>query len=72
MRVLQQSGPTSGRARDSQLDTVRTAAQRRADAFHGLVVNFYSLKTQKIPAGRVALGDWLGYYRVSPGVHLFA
>ena len=26
--------------------------------------NFYSLKTQKIPAGRVAVGDWLGCYRV--------
>ena len=25
-----------------------------------LVANFYNLKTKKIPAGRVALGDWLG------------
>ena len=25
---------------------------------------FYSLKTKKIPAGRVALDDWLGCYRV--------
>ena len=24
----------------------------------GLVTNFYSLKTEEIPAGRVALGDW--------------
>ena len=29
-----------------------------------LVVNFYSLKTKKIPIGMVALGDWLGCYRV--------
>ena len=35
----------------------------RAEAFCGLVANFYSLK-KKIPAGRVALGDWLGCYRV--------
>ena len=25
-----------------------------------LVDNFYNLKTKKTPAGRVALGDWLG------------
>ena len=30
------------------------------DSFLGLVANFYSLKTKKIPAGRVLLGDWLG------------
>ena len=33
----------------------------RGDAFHGLGANFDSLKTKKIPAGRVALGDWLGW-----------
>ena len=27
-------------------------------------VSFYSLKTEKIPTGRVALDDWLGHYRV--------
>ena len=32
---------------------------------HQLVANFYSLKTEKILTGRVALGDWLGCYRVS-------
>ena len=26
--------------------------------------NFYNLKREKIPTGRVALGDWLGRYRV--------
>ena len=26
--------------------------------------DFYSLKTKKIPAGRVALGDLLGCYKV--------
>ena len=30
------------------------------DSFHGFMVNFYSLKTKKIRAGRVALVDWLG------------
>ena len=30
--------------------------------------NFYSLKTKKIPAGRVALGQWLGLYRVGTRV----
>ena len=29
-----------------------------------LIVNFYSLKTKKIPIGMVALGDWLGCYKV--------
>ena len=32
--------------------------------------NFYSLKTEKIPTGRVALGDWLGHYRVGNKVVL--
>ena len=39
-------------------------AQGRADAFSRLVANFYSLKTKKIPAGRVVSSDWLGYNRV--------
>ena len=33
----------------------------RGDTFHGLGANFGSLKTKKIPAGGVALGDWLGW-----------
>ena len=40
----------------------------RVNAFCGLVENFYSLKTKKKkknPAGRVALCDWLEYYRVN-------
>ena len=36
----------------------------RADPLCGLVANFYSLKTKKIPAGRMALGDWSGCYVV--------
>ena len=36
----------------------------RVDSFHGLTANFYSLKTKKIPAGRLALVDWLGLYSV--------
>ena len=37
--------------------------------FCGLVVN---LTIKKIPAGRLALGDWLGCYRVITGVAIFA
>jgi len=32
-----------------------------ADPFCGLVVNFYSLKTKKIPAGRVIGQDTIGW-----------
>ena len=41
---------------------------RRLNTFPGLVVNFYSLKTKKIPAGRLALGR----YRVTTRVGIFA
>ena len=34
----------------------------RVDPLHGLVANFSSLKTNKIPAGRVALGGYLGHF----------
>ena len=47
-------------------------AQGRAEAFCGLIVNFYSLKTKEIPASRLALGDWLGHSRVFTGVGIFA
>ena len=33
----------------------------RADSFCGLAASFYSFKTKKIPARRVALGGWLGW-----------
>ena len=42
----------------------------RADSFRGLVTNFYSLKIEKIPAGRLVLGDWSGRYRVYWSGHL--
>ena len=42
------------------------------DIFHLLVVSLYRLKEKKIPAGRVALGDWLGWDRVSTNVGIFA
>ena len=35
---------------------------RRTVCFHWLVAKFFILKTEKIPAGIIALGDWLGYY----------
>ena len=38
--------------------------QGRAKPFRRLVANFYSLKTEKIPTGMVALDDWLGCYKV--------
>ena len=43
----------------------------RIDSFRGLIANFYSLKTKKIP-GRLALGDWLRHYRVFTAVGIFA
>ena len=43
----------------------------RIDSFHGLIANFYSLKTKKIP-GRLASGDWLRRYRVFTAVGIFA
>ena len=41
------------------------------DHFHGLIANFYSVKTKKIPAGSLVLSDWLGRYRVFTGVGIF-
>ena len=41
-------------------------------SFHGLVASFCSLKTKKISVGRLALGDWLGHYRVTTRVGVFA
>ena len=32
----------------------------KVDMFYGVLANFYSLKTKKILARRVALNDWLG------------
>ena len=42
----------------------QAANSRQSRCLCGLVVNFYSLKTVKIPAGRVASADWLVCYRV--------
>ena len=42
------------------------------DSFLGLVANFYSLKTKTMSARRLALGDWLGHYRVLTGVGICA
>ena len=42
------------------------------DSFHGFIANFYSLKTKKIPARRLMLGDWLGLYRVFSVVGILA
>ena len=38
---------------------------REVDPLCGLVANFYSLKTKKITAVRMALGDWSGCYNVT-------
>ena len=45
--------------------------QGRAKPFCRLVASFYSLKTEKIPTGMVALGDWLGCYRAYNRVGLY-
>ena len=44
-------------------DAVRTGglAQGRVEHFHRPMANFYR---QKIPTGMVALGGWLGCYRL--------
>ena len=56
-------------------DTGRTAdwlkGEKTLFAFHGLEANFYILKTKKIPAGSMTLGDWLGCYLVSTRVGHF-
>ncbi|CAI9156044.1 unnamed protein product, partial [Rangifer tarandus platyrhynchus] len=39
------------------------ASLRESQLLLQQVANFYSLKTEKIPTGTVALGDWLGCYR---------
>ena len=44
----------------------------KAESVHGSVTNLYNLKTGTIPAGKFALGDWLGRYKVFTGVHVFA
>ena len=44
----------------------------RVNSFHEFLADFYSLKAKKISAGRAALGDWLGHYRVSTGVGISA
>ena len=44
----------------------------RVDSYCELIANFYSLKTKKISAGRLALDDWLGCYRVLTGAGVFA
>lgn len=40
----------------------RGPAQSRADPLHRPAADFYSLNTEKIPAGMAALGDRLGCY----------
>ena len=51
--------------RTKSKDKVGTAGQPsdrpgRVNRFCVLIANFYSLKTKKILAKRLALGDWLG------------
>ena len=40
---------------------LQTAGETR---FPGIVAHFYSIKTKKTPIWRVALNDWLEWYRV--------
>ena len=54
-------------------DTVRAAASLEGQApLWGVGTNFfYSRKTKKTPAGRMALGDGLGGYSVGHRVGIF-
>ena len=45
--------------------------QGRVNSFCGLIANFHSPKTKKIPAGRLALGDCLGCCWVLTEVGIF-
>ena len=42
----------------------KQAGSRESQALSQANSQFYCLKTEKIPTGTVALGDWLGGYRV--------
>ena len=44
----------------------------RVYSYCELIANFYSLKTKKMFAGRLALDDWLGCYRALAGAGIFA
>ena len=37
---------------------------------HTLTADFYSLKTEKIPIGRVVVGNWLGWYTLGGRVDI--
>ena len=64
------------KSRDNQgaASTVGRPSNRpaRGNTLCGFVANFYSLKTKEIPAGRLALGDWLGDCMVITEVGVFA
>ena len=55
---------TRNRDKVGTASAVPTSWPGRVNNCHGLTANFYSLKTKKIPARRLALDDWLGGYRV--------
>ena len=65
---------TKIREKVSPVSTVGQPPDRlgKIDCFCVFIANFYSLKTKKIPAGRLVLGDWLGHYIVFPRVEIFA
>ena len=44
----------------------------KIDCFCEFIASFYSLRTKKISAGRLVLGDWLGCSRVFTGMGIFA
>ena len=44
----------------------------RVNSFHEILADFYSLMTKKIPARTLVSGDWLGHYRVTTGMDIFA
>lgn len=58
---FQTRGARRGEQRSLARETLleQRAGSRGADAFPGLLANFYRLRTKEIAAGRVAFGDWL-------------
>ena len=55
--------PPDRPGRVDQILLEQWVGSKESQCFHGLIASFYSLKVNKIPAGMVALGDWLECHR---------
>ena len=67
-RDNESTASTADHPSDRQREPTLGQLKGRVDAFRELSASFYSLKIKKTPAGRVALGDWLGHYRMRTGM----